>query len=100
MRKATNRPGRKKNYKNIRFQGWTKSKSTIEESLEDPYIDTNELKRYVRYAISESEAAETKLREYREILEDLNRSTYSANDKDVALQRLKSTSLNQKDLHK
>lgn len=67
--------------------------------MNDPAIDLIQLKKYVRWAISEAEAAETKLKQYREILERLNKSSYSAADRDAAVAELKSTTLSQNDLH-
>lgn len=98
--RTMDRPGRQKHYKNIRFSGWTKTKSDIVEALKDPDFDTQELKRYVRYAISEAEAAAAKLDEYRGILEKLNRSSYSSADKDSAILDLQNSSLSQADLHR
>ena len=97
--RTTNRPGRKKAYKDIRFSGWTKTKSNIIDALNDPTFNEAELKRYVRYAISEAEAAAMKLTEYQNILEQLNRSNFTPADKALALHLLESTSLSQKDLH-
>lgn len=66
-----------KHYNSIKFSGWTKTKDSILEQAQK-YLTSgsdrqlHELKRYIRYAISEAEAAAASLSEYRRILEQAN----------------------------
>lgn len=85
-----------KQYKSIRFSGWTKTKDSIVEHANHALSsglnrkNTDELKRYVRYAISEAEAAAAKLNEYREILEQFNKTSCSSNDIQTLIDELDS----------
>ena len=75
-----------KNYKSIRFSGWTKTKDNIIEQANMivnsglTKRNSDELKRYVRYAISEAEAASNKLTEYCKLLEKFNSSNATLAD--------------------
>lgn len=81
-------------YRDLKFTGWTRTKTDILEQcnqyLADPqYFMLDELKRYVRYAISEAEDAAERLYEYRDILEDFNRSSASEADVQNLISNLK-----------
>lgn len=110
--RATNRPrGRRKTYSDIRFSGWSVNLDNIRYEISDaindpaqtfpmPNDESKQIKVDIRLAISEAEAAEQRLREYRSILEKLNRSSFDRNDLSNALQDLKNFTFSQKQLHR
>ena len=110
--RATNRPrGKQKTYSDIRFSGWSVNLDNIRHGIRDalndpaqtfpmPNQESKQIKVDIRLAISEAEAAEQRLNEYRSILETLNRSSFDRNDLSVALQDLMNFKFSQKDLHR
>lgn len=82
-----------KEYKNIKFAGWTKGIKDIKDQI-GLYLSagdrktSDELRRYVRYSISEAEDAANKLVEYMNILEKFNKSAKTQNDAQTLLTEL------------
>ena len=85
---------RGKTYSTIKFSGWTASKEKLIEHLKGfsgpnaTKRSTDELKRYVRYSLSEAENVKNKMEEYIDILSKFNSSSATQADMDKLLDEL------------